>query len=132
MTGLLRGVTILNAILFFGASLFHRGIFAGGASTAQQFRKRSSVSSWSQGCSGSSVLHVRSAEPTGASPHSALFTYAIVIAGTLLGLGIVIGAPSMDRWIHVAMITGLGIGLALILWNRTPTKSARRALRPWN
>jgi hypothetical protein len=59
-------------------------------------------------------------------------TYAIVIAGTLFGLGIVIasGAPSVDLWIHVAMLTGLGIGLQLIIWNRTPTDSARRDRRP--
>jgi ABC-type Mn2+/Zn2+ transport system permease subunit len=118
MTGYPRGVTILNAVLYFGASLFHTGIVTGarldGATIPEAIL----------GC-------VLVAGLLGLI-RSARLTYAIVIAGTLFGLAIVIasGAPAVDRWIHVAMLTGLGIGLALILWNRTPTTSATRELRP--
>ena len=50
----------------------------------------------------------------------ALATYLIVLAGTLFGLTIVVlrGALGVDLWIHVAMLTGLLVGLALILRER--------------
>ncbi len=40
-----------------------------------------------------------------------------MIAGTLFGLTIVIarGALGVDLWIHIAMLTGLAIGLVFIL-----------------
>ena len=43
-----------------------------------------------------------------------------MLAGTLFGLTIVVlrGALGVDLWIHVAMLTGLLVGLALILRER--------------
>ena len=53
-------------------------------------------------------------------------TYLIVLAGTLFGLTIVVlrGALGVDLWIHVAMVAGLLVGLALILRARGRTVSA--------
>jgi hypothetical protein len=117
MTGLLRAVTLVNVVLYFGASLFHSGIITGGRFDGATIPE--------------AILGLILVAGLLGLIRSARLTYAIVIAGTLLGLAIVIvsGAPSVDRWIHIAMLTGLGIGLALIRWNRTTTESARRELR---
>jgi hypothetical protein len=106
MSGLLRSVTVANAILYFGASLFHSGAITRGPFDAATIPE--------------AILGLILVAGALGLVRSARLTYAIVIAVTLLGLGIVIatGAPSVDLWIHIAMFTGLGMGLALILRSR--------------
>jgi len=57
---------------------------------------------------------------------SALAAYAIVLAGTLFGLSIVIarGLFGLDLAIHIVMLVGPGIGLALIRRERGAAPSA--------
>ncbi len=104
MTGPLRIVTALCALLYFGASLFHSGILVRGsildAATIPE-----------------ALLGLVLVGGLLGLIRSALLTYGIVIAGTLFGLTIVVarGALGVDLWIHIAMLTGLAIGLALIL-----------------
>ena len=107
MTGPLGGLTAVLALLYFGASLFHSGIVVRGsvldAATIPE-----------------ALLGVVLVAGLVGLIRSAIATYLIVLAGTLFGLTIVVlrGALGVDLWIHVAMLTGLLVGLALILRER--------------
>jgi len=104
MRGPLRAVTLVNAILYFGASLFHSGLIVRGsvldAATIPE-----------------ALLGLVLVAGLIGLIRSALVTYVIVLAGTLFGLTIVVlrGALGVDLWIHVTMLAGLGLGLWLIL-----------------
>ncbi|TMB79098.1 MAG: hypothetical protein E6J52_03340 [Chloroflexi bacterium] len=105
MTGPLGGLTAVLALLYFGASLFHSGIVVRGsvldAATIPE-----------------ALLGVVLVAGLVGLIRSALATYLIVLAGTLFGLTIVVLRGGVDLWIHVAMLTGLLVGLALILRER--------------
>jgi len=113
MTGPLRVVTALNAILYFGASLFHSGIVV-------------HASILDAAAIPEALLGLVLVAGLLGLIRSARVAYAIVIVGTLFGLSIVIarGALGVDLWIHIAMLTGLGIGLTLILTGRRSRPAA--------
>jgi hypothetical protein len=110
MTATLRAVTIVNALIYFAAATYHSGVLlAGGASVPATI---------AEALLG---LVLVSALIGLLSPRIA---YGIVLAGTLLGLSILIarGQVGVDVWIHVVMLAGLGVAFALIF--------GRRATRP--
>jgi hypothetical protein len=104
MKGPLRVVTSINAVLYFGASLFHSGLVV-----------RASV--LDAATIPEALLGLVLLAGLMGLIRSALVTYMIVLAGTLFGLTIVVlrGALGVDLWIHIAMLAGLGLGLWLIL-----------------
>jgi hypothetical protein len=104
MSGPLGLLTALLAVLYFGASLFHSGIFV-------------RASALDAATIPEAILGLVLVAGLIGLIRSALATYLIVLAGTLFGLTIVVlrGALGVDLWIHVAMLTGLLLGLALIL-----------------
>ena len=113
MSGPLRVLTVVNALLYFGASLFHSGIVV-----------RASV------LDAATIPEALLGLVLGAGLvgliRSPLVTYLIVLAGTLFGLTIVVlrGALGVDLWIHIAMLVGLGLGLVLIFRARGRAASA--------
>jgi hypothetical protein len=107
VSGTLRALTIVNALIYFGAATYHSGVLvAAGALTP------ASIAEALLGL----VLVV--ALVGWLSPR---FAYAIVLAGTLFGLSIVVarGLLGVDLWIHVAMLAGLGVAFALLFTRRT-------------
>jgi hypothetical protein len=107
MTGALRTVTIVLALVYFGAAVYHSGlVVAAGALTP------ASIAEALLGI----VLAV-----TAAGVIAPRLGYVFVLAGTLFGLTIVVlrGLLGVDLWIHVAMLAGLAIGFALIFTRRT-------------
>jgi hypothetical protein len=111
MSTLLRVLTALLALLYFAASLFHAGLVV-----------RASI--LDAAAIPEALLGLILLAGLVGLIRSVAVTYGIVIAGTLVGLSIVIarGALGVDLLIHVAMLVGLGIGVALIMAGR---RSAR-------
>ena len=107
MSGTLRVVTIVNALIYFGAATYHSGVLVAAGALAP-----ASIAEALLG----GVLMV--ALVGWLSPRIA---YAIVLAGTLFGLTIVIlrGLLGVDLWIHVLMLAGLAVGFALLFTRRT-------------
>ena len=107
MNGTLRGLTALLALIYFGASLFHSGLIVRGSALDAATIPEA-------------ILGLVLVAGLVGLIRSALVTYLIVLAGTLFGLSIVVlrGALGVDLWIHIAMLAGLGLGLALILRSR--------------
>ncbi|HEY7625289.1 MAG TPA: hypothetical protein VIA63_09715 [Candidatus Limnocylindria bacterium] len=107
MTGSLRIVTVLLAIVYFGASAYHSGLVVpAGALTPASIAE---------------ALLGLVLVATLVGWLSPRVGYAIVLAGTLFGLTIVVlrGLLGVDLWIHVAMLAGLAIGFGLIFTRRT-------------
>jgi len=107
MSGILRAVTIVNALIYFGAATYHSGVLVAAGALAP-----ASIAEALLGV----VLVV--ALVGWLSPRIA---YAIVLAGTIFGLTIVIlrGLLGVDLWIHVVMLAGLAVGFALLFTRRT-------------
>jgi len=107
MSGILRAVTIVNALIYFGAATYHSGVLVAAGALAP-----ASIAEALLGV----VLVV--ALVGWLSPRIA---YAIVLAGTIFGLTIVIlrGLVGVDLWIHVVMLAGLAVGFALLFTRRT-------------
>jgi hypothetical protein len=107
MSGTLRGLTALLALIYFGASLFHSGLIVRGsvldAATIPE-----------------AILGLVLVAGLVGLIRSPLVTYGVVLAGTLFGLTIVVlrGALGVDLWIHIAMLAGLAVGIALALRER--------------
>jgi len=103
MAGPLRIVTAINAALYLGASLFHSGVIVRGsvldAATIPE-----------------ALLGLVLLAGLFGAIRSPRLVYGIVLAGTLVGLAIVVarGALGIDLWIHIAMLAGLGLGFWLI------------------
>ena len=104
---MLRLVTIVNALIYFGAATYHSGVLVAAGALAP-----ASIAEALLGV----VLVV--ALVGWLSPRIA---YAIVLAGTIFGLTIVIlrGLVGVDLWIHVVMLAGLAVGFALLFTRRT-------------
>ena len=104
---MLRVVTIVNALIYFGAAIYHSGVLVAAGALAP-----ASIAEALLGL----VLVVALAGWL--SPRIA---YAIVLAGTLFGLTIVIlrGLLGVDLGIHVLMLAGLAVGFALLFTRRT-------------
>ena len=107
MSGTLRVVTVLNALIYFAAATYHSGLLVPAGALAA-----ASIAEALLGLVliGSLVGWV--------SPRIA---YVIVLAGTLFGLTIVVlrGLLGVDLWIHVLMLVGLAVAFALIFVRRT-------------
>ena len=107
MSGPLRAVTIVNALIYFGAAAYHSGVLvpAGALSAAAIAEALLGL-----------VLVVGLVGWL--SPRIA---YAIVLAGTIFGLTIVVlrGLLGVDLWIHVLMLVGLAVAFALRFTRRT-------------
>jgi hypothetical protein len=110
MSGMPRLVTIVNALIYFGAATYHSGglVAAGALGPA-------SIAEALLG------LVLVAALVGWVSPRIA---YPIVLAGTIFGLTIVVlrGLLGVDLWIHVVMLVGLAVGFAL-LFTRWSTRS---------
>ena len=107
MNGTLRALTIVNALIYFGAAAYHSGVLVSGGALAP-----ASIAEALLGL----VLVV--ALVGAVSPRIA---YVIVLAGTLFGLSIVVarGLLGVDLWIHIVMLAGLGLAFALLFARRT-------------
>jgi hypothetical protein len=107
MSGTLRIVTIVNALIYFGAATYHSGVLVAAGALAP-----ASIAEALLGL----VLVV--ALVGWLSPRVA---YVIVLAGTIFGLTIVVlrGLLGVDLWIHVIMLAGLGVAFALLFTRRT-------------
>ena len=107
MSGTLRVVTLLNALIYFAAATYHSGVLVPAGALAP-----ASIAEALLGL----VLVV--ALVGWLSPRIA---YAIVLAGTIFGLTIVVlrGLLGVDLWIHVVMLAGLAVGFALLFTRRT-------------
>jgi hypothetical protein len=110
MSGALRAVTIVNALVYFAAATYHSGLVAPAGALAP-----ASIAEALLGL----VLVAGLAGVV--SPRLA---YVVVLAGTLFGLAIVVarGLLGVDLWIHIVMLAGLGIAFAL-LFTRRATRS---------
>ena len=107
MSGALRVVTVLNALIYFAAAIYHSGLLVPAGALAA-----ASIAEALLGLVliGSLVGWV--------SPRIA---YVIVLAGTLFGLTIVVlrGLLGVDLWIHVVMLAGLAVAFALLFTRRS-------------
>jgi hypothetical protein len=106
MSATLRVVTIVNALIYFGAAIYHSGVLVsvgvlGPASIAEALLGLVLVAAL-------------------AGAISARIAYVIVLAGTLFGLTIVVlrGLLGVDLWIHLIMLAGLAVAFALIFARR--------------
>lgn len=116
----LTAVTAANALLYLGAALFHSGV-----PLPFTVFEPSPPASIAEGLIGV-VLAVAAAILVKAP--STRFTwgsYVFALAGTLLGLSIILatrtGGP--DLWIHFFMLAGLAAGFALLARARGRTRS---------
>ena len=107
MTGRLRGLTIVNALIYFGAAAYHSGVLVAAGALAP--------ASIAEALLGLILV----AALAGLIPPR--IAYVIVLAGTLFGLTIVVlrGLLGVDLWIHVAMLAGLGVAFVLLFTRRT-------------
>jgi hypothetical protein len=110
MSGTLRVVTIVNALIYFGAATYHSGLLVAAGASAPATIAEALLG-----------LVLVAALVGVLSPWVA---YGITLAGTLLGLSIIlaVGDFGVDLWIHVIMFAGLAVAFALLV-------SARRAGR---
>ena len=106
MTGALRALTILNALIYFGASAYHSGLLVPAGALAP--------ASIAEALLGLVLLIALFGV---ISPRIA---YVVVFVGTIFGLSIVIarGLLGVDLWIHVIMLAGLAAGLVLLFRRR--------------
>jgi hypothetical protein len=107
MGGMLRVVTIVNALIYFGAATYHSGMLVAAGALAP-----ASIAEALLG------LVLVAALVGWLSPRIA---YPIVLVGTLFGLTIVVlrGLLGVDLWIHVVMLAGLAAAFALLFTRRT-------------
>jgi hypothetical protein len=107
MGGPLRALTILNALIYFGASLYHSGVLVSAGALGP-----ASIAEALLG------LVLVTAVVGWVSPRIA---YGIVLAGTIFGLSIVVarGLLGVDLWIHVVMLAGLAVAFVLLFTRRT-------------
>ena len=107
MSGTLRVVTVLNALIYFAAATYHSGLLVPAGALA--------AASIAEALLG---LVLVAALVGWVSPRIA---YVIALAGTLFGLTIVVlrGLLGVDLWIHVVMLVGLAVAFALLFTRRT-------------
>ena len=110
MTGTLRIVTSVNALIYFAAAAYHSGVLSPAGASAPATIAEALLG-----------LVLVAALAGFLSPWVA---YGITLAGTILGLSIIlaVGDFGLDLWIHMVMFAGLAVAFALLF-------SARRAGR---
>ena len=106
MSGALRALTIVNALIYLGASAYHSGLLVPAGALAP-----ASIAEALLGLVLVTAL-------IGVVPPR--IAYGIVLAGTIFGLSIVIarGLLGVDLWIHVVMLAGLAVGFVLLFGRR--------------
>jgi hypothetical protein len=118
MSPSLRAVTLVAALVYFGASLYHSGL----ATPVQLATEAPSL-----GPASIAELILGLVLIVGAAGiiRSPLVTYVVVLAGTLFGLTIVVlrGLLGIDLGIHVAMLAVIAVGFALIFGERGRIRS---------
>jgi hypothetical protein len=118
-------LTTVNALLYLTASLLHTGVRVPLGSLVIGFPAPSQPASIAEGLIGV-VLSVAAVTLFRAGPYRLVWgAYVFALAGTLLGLSIIIatrtGGP--DLWIHFFMLAGLAAGFALLAATRGRTRS---------
>jgi hypothetical protein len=113
MTGTLRIVTIVNALIYFAAATYHSGVLSPAGASAPAAIAEALLG-----------LVLVAALVGLLSPWVA---YGITLAGTLLGLSIIlaVGDFGLDLWIHVVMFAGLGAAFALLFIARRSSREPR-------
>jgi hypothetical protein len=106
MNGMLRALTIVNALIYFGAAIYHSGVLLPAGALA--------AASIAEALLG---LVLVAALAGWIRPQLA---YGIVLVGTLFGLTIVVlrGLLGLDLWIHIAMLAGLALAFLLLFVRR--------------
>lgn len=119
-------VTIVNALLYLAASLFHTGVTIPLGSLVIGFPAPSPPASIAEGLIGVVLFVAAVTLFRAGSIRLAWGAYIFALAGTLLGLSIIIatrtGGP--DLWIHFFMLAGLAAGFALLAAARGRTRSS--------
>jgi len=107
MSRTLRLVTIVDALIYFGAATYHSGVVVTAGALAPAAIVEALLG-----------LVLVAGLVGWLSPRVA---YGIALAGTLFGLSIVVarGLLGVDLWIHVLMLVGLAVAFALIFVRRT-------------
>ena len=102
MNGTLRALTVVNALIYFGAAAYHSGILIAAGALAP-----ASIAEALLGL-------VLVAAIAGVLPPRV--AYIIVLTGTVFGLSIVVarGLLGVDLWIHVVMLVGLALAFVLV------------------
>jgi hypothetical protein len=121
----LAAVTTVNALLYLMASLLHTGVTIPLGSLLIGFPGPSQPAAIAEGLIGL-VLSVAAVTLFRAGSIRLVWgAYVFALAGTLLGLSIIVatrtGGP--DLWIHLFMLAGLAAGFALLVAARGRTRS---------
>jgi hypothetical protein len=106
VNGTLRALTIVNALIYFGAAIYHSGVLVAAGALAP-----ASIAEALLGL-------VLVAAIAGVLPPRV--AYIIVLTGTVFGLSIVVarGLLGVDLWIHVVMLLGLTLAFVLVFARR--------------
>ena len=106
MSGTVRAVTVVNALVYFAAATYHSGVVVPAGALA--------AASVAEALLGAVLVAAL------AGVISPRLAYGIVLAGTLFGLAIVVGRGllGVDLWIHLVMLAGLAVPFALLFRSR--------------
>lgn len=118
-------LTTVNALLYLAASLLHTGVTIPLGPLVIAFPAPSPPASIAEGLIGV-VLSVAAVTLFRAGSIRLVWgAYIFALAGTLLGLSIILAARvgGPDLWIHFVMLAGLATGFALLAGARGRTRS---------
>ena len=106
MPGTLRALTIVNALIHFGAAAYHSGLLVPAGALAP-----ASIAEALLGL-------VLVAALFGVIPPRV--AYIVVLTGTAFGLAIVVARRllGVDLWIHIVMLVGLSLAFVLVFARR--------------
>ena len=106
MTGTLRIITIVNAVIYFSAAAYHSGVIVAAGALAP--------ASFAEALLGLVLVAAL------AGLVSARLAYIVVLTGTVFGLSIVVvrGLLGVDLWIHIVMLVGLSLAFVLVFARR--------------
>lgn len=117
-------LTTANALLYLAASLLHTGVTIPLGSLAIGFPAPSLPASVAEGLIGIVLAVAAATLFLGRSLRFAWGAYIFALAGTLLGLSIILarGVGGPDLWIHFVMLPALAGGFALLAGARGAVK----------
>jgi len=106
VTGTLRILTIVNAVIYFSAAAYPSGVIVASGALAP-----ASIAEALLGLVLVAAL---------AGLVSARLAYIVVLTGTVFGLSIVVvrGLLGVDLWIHIVMLVGLSLAFVLVFARR--------------
>jgi hypothetical protein len=118
-------VTTVNALLYLVASLLHTGVTIPLGSLVIGFPAPSQPASIAEGLIGVALSVAAVTLFRAGSIRLVWGAYIFALAGTLLGLSIIIatGTGGPDLWIHFFMLAGLAAGFALLMAARGRIRS---------